>query len=149
MGLLSEFLLNNVGSIALYFLASGLLLIVLFLGRIAYDTHHTPKSLSRLPSPPKEFFLGHGGYFIRNLKTIHDFVISVIDEFKTETFYLALPEVCWDRGATHCVVTVNPANVEYVLYSNFENFIKSDDANELVRPLFGRRADSDIVELYL
>jgi hypothetical protein len=93
--------------------------------------------LKKLPQPPKLPFFGHAFLFLQNTDTLHDYISDMFAKLG-QTFYLVVPDFRWNKAAFPMVATINPANVEYILGTNFENFVKGPDVAEMVKPMFGQ-----------
>jgi cytochrome P450 len=86
------------------------------------STHHGP------PSYP---ILGCLISFYKNRRRLLDWYTDILSKSPTQTI------VVRRLGARRTVVTANPANVEYLLKTNFKNFPKGKPFTEILGDLLG------------
>lgn len=104
-----------------------LLSIYLLLFRINKKQHSSSPSDDIKPYP----VLGHLPQFLRNRHRIHDWFADTLAAAPTNTLVFRRP------GNIRGVITANPANVEHILKSNFDNFPKGPRFHILLGDLLG------------
>lgn len=102
------------------------LFLVLFLG---FD--HASKRKARSFGPPSYPLIGCLVSFYQNRRRLLQWYTDLLSESPSQTI------VVHRLGARRTVVTANPANVEYVLKTNFGNFPKGQPFTEILGDLLG------------
>ena len=75
--------------------------------------------------------LGHLPQFLKNRRRFHDWMADILAASPTNTLVFRRP------GNIRGVVTANPANVEHILKSNFDNFPKGPRVRSILFDFFG------------
>ncbi|KAI9307243.1 cytochrome P450 [Cunninghamella echinulata] len=75
--------------------------------------------------------LGTLPHLLREKQNIHDFTLQSFTKLDTLTFSVSM------LGVPHSVQTIDPANVEHILKTNFENYVKGPRFNSSTGDLLG------------
>lgn len=92
--------------------------------------YHHPK-YGKNPGPKLYPVLGCFPEIIWNMKTVHDWVTRMIEKSPNMTMRTSRPM------SAEFWVTADPANVEHMLKTNFENYPKGRDVHEIMVDLLG------------
>lgn len=115
----------------LAFISLGFFLLSSFFSFILQIHHDRRKSSTSTHGPPSYPILGCLISFYKNRRRLLDWYTDLLYKSPTQTI------VVRRLGARRTLVTANPANVEYVLRTNFNNFPKGKPFTEILGDLLG------------
>ncbi|GAB4860453.1 hypothetical protein Ancab_035613 [Ancistrocladus abbreviatus] len=115
----------------LLFLSFLFFLLSLFYSLVIYKLNSPSKDLTKTYGPPTYPIIGCLISFYRNQRRLLDWYTDMLSESPTQTIVIRR------FGAGPIVVTANPANVEYILSTNFSNFPKGKPFTDILGDLLG------------
>ncbi|GMH16735.1 hypothetical protein Nepgr_018576 [Nepenthes gracilis] len=115
---------------AIFFIFSLLISSLFLLVKLAIAGRAAKPSLPE-SGPPTYPFIGCLFSFYRNRRRLLDWYTGLLAESPTQTIVIRR------LGAEPVVVTANPANVEYILKTNFGNFPKGKPFTDILGDLLG------------
>ncbi|ESR53343.1 cytochrome P450 94B1 [Citrus sinensis] len=105
--------------------------LLLSLGFFVFSSSTTITTCHRDHHPPSYPFIGCLVSFYRNRHQLLNWYTDLLSQSPTQTI------IVQRLGARRTIVTANPANVEYMLKSNFTNFPKGRPFTEILGDLLG------------
>ncbi|XVF69468.1 hypothetical protein PTKIN_Ptkin11bG0084700 [Pterospermum kingtungense] len=94
--------------------------------------HHQKPAQTKTPTPQSYPIIGNLLGFLRNRHRFHDWVADMLSETPSSTL-----QVNSFLNLSHGVCTANPINVQYLLVSNFPNYIKGSRFHDVLHELLG------------